>query len=35
MKSSNKEVHEIEIENELTLSCKTPHNKYKIDLEGE
>ena len=35
MKSSNKEVHEIEIENELILSCKTPHSKYKIDLEGE
>ena len=33
VKSSNKEVHEIEIENELILSCKAVHSKYKIDLE--
>ena len=33
VKSSNKEVHEIEIENELILSCKAAHSKYKIDLE--
>ena len=33
VKSSNKEVHEIEIENELILSCKVAHSKYKIDLE--
>ena len=33
VKSSNKELHEIEIENELILSCKTAHRKYKIDLE--
>ena len=33
VKSSNKEVHEIEIENELILSCKADHSKYKTDLE--
>ena len=33
VKQSNKEVHEIEIENELILSCKAAHSKYKIDLE--
>ena len=33
VKSSNKEAHEIEIENELILSCKAAHSKYKIDLE--
>ena len=34
VKSSNKEVHEIEIENELVLSCKAAQCKYKIDLEN-
>ena len=33
MKLSNKEVHEIEIENKFILSCKAAHSKYKIDLE--
>ena len=33
VKLSNKEVHEIEIENELILSCKAAHSKYKTDLE--
>ena len=33
MKSFNKEVHEIEIENELILNCKAVHSKHKIDLE--
>ena len=33
MKSSNKKVHEIEIENKLILSCKAARSKYKIDLE--
>ena len=33
VKSLNKDIHETEIENELILSCKTVHNKYKADLE--
>ena len=33
VKSSNKEVREIEIENELILSCKAARSKYKIDVE--
>ena len=33
IKELKKEVHEIEIENELILSCKAAHSKYKIDLE--
>ena len=33
LKSSNKEVHEIEIESLLILSCKAAHSKYRIDLE--
>ena len=33
MKSSNEEVHEIEIENELILNCKAAHSKHKIDIE--
>ena len=34
VKSSNKEVHKTEIENELVLSCKAAQCKYKIDLEN-
>ena len=33
IKELKKEVYEIEIENELILSCKAAHSKYKIDLE--
>ena len=33
VKSSNKEVHEIEVQNELILSCKAARSKYKNDLE--
>ena len=33
VKSLNKKVHEIDIENELILSSKAAHSNYKIDLE--
>ena len=33
VKSSNKEVHETEVQNELILSCKAARSKYKNDLE--
>ena len=33
VKELKKEVHEIEIESKLILSCKAANSKYKIDLE--
>ena len=33
VKELKKEVHEIEVENKLILSCKAANSKYKIDLE--
>ena len=33
VKSLNKDVHEIEIENELIIKCKAAHSKYNIDLQ--
>ena len=33
IKSSEKEIHEIEIEKGMLLSCKSAYSKYKVDLE--
>ena len=33
VESLNKDVHEIEIENELIIKCEAAHSKYNIDLQ--